>query len=257
MSLFLKFNPVFTEKVRRIEEELHHQKIITGGGEKMLYGKFEKAYKTFYTENLREGKRVNEIDFYKNRLAELEQTEIDIINLENSTSTTKFHGVLSIIFDIKKLAQKRINEFNSPSTPIPQTEKKYKKISFEWQKEDELLDLFFIKLKSIGLISSNSYKADFIQVFLSSDLISEKKSIAWLRSNVLFAYMFEELSANNFIPPNSNFASIIGSSKCFLKKSKKAFNSRDITSAKHSAIEKKPRDHEKIDQILKELKEKP
>ena len=79
--------------------------LTIAGEEKWIYGKFEQAYKTFCIEKRREGEEVNELDFYKSRIEELKQLEKDIIILEEQNNI-KFHGILSSIYDVKKLAKK-------------------------------------------------------------------------------------------------------------------------------------------------------
>lgn len=56
-------NPL-QKRVNEIKESLYPQQLLSSGGEKMIYGTYEKSFENYFKQSLRDGNRVNEIDYY-------------------------------------------------------------------------------------------------------------------------------------------------------------------------------------------------
>ena len=72
--------------------------------------------------------------------------------------------------------------------------------SFNWLKEEKLLQDFYNKMKSNQLITADTDISDFKAIFSNIPVSDIKKPVQWEQGAKLFAYFFRKLIDNYYIP---------------------------------------------------------
>ena len=112
-------NPL-QKRVNEIKESLYPQQPLSAGNESMIYGTYEKSFENYSKQSLKNGKRVNEIDYYNYSIKEIEQIEEAVLQLEkqihsDKNNSVEFHAIISVIHNVKQFAKELIEKFNNRS----------------------------------------------------------------------------------------------------------------------------------------------
>jgi len=222
---YFKFIEPLNKRVEEIQESLYYKELLVAGEEQMIYGTFEISYKKFYTENLRNGISVNEINYFNERIKELNIIEQGVVSLEEKLENIKFHAILSKIFDIKEIANKLINEFNLVT--IPQDKSKPKrlknKLTYKWLLPHQEINSLYLILKKENIISKNTKYLDFEFIFKEKNITEISKPVVWTSSNATeILFFILQLIENNIIDGKNRMDYIL-LKECFVNAENEKF----------------------------------
>lgn len=261
MESYNLINPL-QKRVNEIKESLYHQQLLSAGDERLIYGTYEKSFKDYSKLSLRNGKRVNEIDYYNNSIKELEQIEETVLQLEKQIHSDKnnsieFHAIMNKIHNIKEFAKELIKKIKNENISSLNTIKPRNistKLTYRWLIDlDKLYD--FKKLLTKHNLINNSIDFQSFKFILNQNPITEiKKRIVWQNDNATqLIYLINELINRGILKQkNNNFDYILlyqcfekSNGEIFTEKGKSLKNNIDVkVSANFKAI---------VDNIISEL----
>lgn len=261
MESYNLINPL-QKRVNEIKESLYPQQLLSAGNERMIYGTYEKSFENYSKLSLRNGNRVNEIDYYNNSIKELEQIEEAVLQLEKQIHSDKnnrieFHAIISVIHNVKQFAKELIKKINNENVTSKNTIKPRNissKLTYKWLiDEDKLYD--FKKLLSKHNLIDNSIDFQSFKFILNQKPITEiKNRIVWQNDNATqLIYLINELISGGILKQkNKNFDYILlyqcfekSNGEIFTEKGKSLKNNIDVkVSANFKAI---------VDNIISEL----
>lgn len=175
-----------------------------------LKSHLHKAFQKFRNEFLAGNYSGN--DSFKHEL--IKQLADTVREIEKAIDESKQlkDETLTEMFETKDLICVEVRDFILSHEGI--SEKKLQKKepkerhSFNWLKEENLLTLFYDKLKAQELISKDTDINDFKAVFSNIPISEIKKPVQWEKGAKLFAYFFHNLITNNFIPQTPSWINL-------------------------------------------------
>ncbi|MEJ8590333.1 hypothetical protein JSO54_03675 [Riemerella anatipestifer] len=237
MESYNLVNPL-QKRVNEIKESLYPQQLLSAGKETMIYGTYEKSFENYYKQSLRNGNRVNEIDYYNNAIKELEQIEEAVLQLEKQIhsveqkNSIQFLTIFSIIHSVKQFAKQLIEEFENKSvksTNVTKPRNIKSKLTYKWLKDENKLYDFKKLLSKYNLIDSSIDFQSFKFIFTENPVTEIKKRIVWQNDNATqLLFLIKELKENNIIQTTKNNFDYIQLSECFYRPSQEKFNPKKL-----------------------------
>jgi len=150
--------------------------------------------------------------------------------------------------DFKVLADNYRNHLRSHNT-VPNKIKK--RTSYVWQNnpDNELPELHRLMINKYKLIAPETTYEQFKDIFTGQPIDESFEPIRWLNSNRLLAYFLDSVFSSQ------DWQSIAGNGKLFKNSNNKVITANDLSVAKKGYVDcGLPRNYEKIDVILKDIK---
>lgn len=225
MESYKLINPL-QKRVNDIRESLYSQQLLNAGGERMIYGTYEKSFENYSKQSLRDGNRVNEIDYYNNAIKELEQIEEAVLQLEKQINlveqnSIQFPAIFSIIHSVKQFAKQLIEEFESKnkiSKNVIKPRNIKSKLTYKWLiDENKLYDFKRLLLKH-NLIDNQIDFQSFKFIFTENPITEIKKPIIWINEIATqLIFLINELQTKNIIERKGENFNYIQLYQCFEK----------------------------------------
>lgn len=228
------------KKVDEIKEGLFPQQFLSAGEEKMIYGTYEKSFENYSKLSLRNGKRVNEIDYYNNAINELEKIEDAVLELEKKIHSEKnnsiqFHAILSNIHNVKQYIKEQIRKFEIRKEQIvakPKTRNVSKKLTYEWIGNKKKIRQLKKNLIDNELIGNNISLDAFEFIFSKQPINKLKIPLVWQNDNATqLLYLIKALKNNKIIQIERSNFDYVQLIECFHRPNKEKFISESLKSA--------------------------
>ena len=236
MESYNLINPL-QKRVNEIKESLFKKELYIAGEEKGFYGTYENSFENYCKQSLREGNRVNEIDYYNNSIKELEQIEEAVLQLEKQIhsveqNSIQFHAIFSIIHNVKQFAKQLIEEFENKNIVGKNAIKPRNissKLTYEWIDNKKKIREFKKILVEYKLINKNISLNDFEFIFSKQPINQLKNPIIWQNDNATqLIYLIKQLKENQIIKTTKNNFDYIQLSECFYRPSQEKFNPKKL-----------------------------
>lgn len=223
------------KRVNEIKESLYPQQLLSAGDERTIYGTYEKSFENYSKLSLRNGNRVNEIDYYNNAIKELEQIEEAVLQLEKQIhsveqNSIQFHAIFNIIHSVKQFAKQLIEEFENRGVKRKNVTKPRNiksKLTYKWLiNENKLYDFKRLLLK-YNLIDNQIEFQNFKAIFSKKPIIEIKKPIIWkneIATQLIF--LINELQEKKIIEKKGKYFNYIQLYECFEKNNGIKFNEK-------------------------------
>lgn len=259
------YNLIFPiqKRVNEIKESLFAKQLLEAGDERLIYGTFEKTFENYCTESLRDGNRVNEIDYYNNSIKELEQIEEAILQMEtlihaDKKNSVHFHSIFKDIHNVKNIAKEEIQKLNDKiviSKNIAKPRNIKSKLTYDWVGNKKKIRLFKKLLIENNLIEKSISLDDFEFIFSKQPITLLKMPIFWTNDNATqLIYLIKALKQNKIIHASKNNFDYIQLCECFHRANKEKFNPKKLKPLLFEIdINISSEFKEVLEQIIKEL----
>lgn len=243
-------------EVQRLQESLYKNEKHFTNDLLFEYGTFEYSYYRFYKENLNQGRKVDEIDFYNSVINELDKIEKSAFNMiqkwnrENDSEVVDCY-IFQSIHKVREEVKQRIQNYIS----IPKVSEKIKPkrlknvTTYKWLFPHQAINTLYKSLKEKKLIDKKTKYSDFEFIFKEKSITEISQPIIWCSSNateVLFFIL--QLIHDKIIASNNLRMDYQLLKECFVKpdntkfienfKSLKTNIDLRLTSDKRDVIEK-------------------
>ncbi len=225
-------------RVNEIKESLYPRTVLSAGNEKSIYGTYEENFKKFSVQSLRDGIRVNELNYFEYSIKELEkiaknvsQLEININNQDNSS--INFHAIRNVIIETRLIAKELIDHYQNREKEIvyrPKPQNLKSKLTYKWLLDtDKLYEFKGLLIKS-NLINKINFQ-DFKLIFSEQPITGLKNRIIWSNDTTThLLYLIKELKKKKIIQTNKSTFDYVLLSECFERPNNEKINSKNLKS---------------------------
>lgn len=234
MESYNLINPL-QKRVNEIKESLYPQQLLSAGNERMIYGTYEKSFENYSKQSLRNGNRVNEIDYYNNSINELEQIEEAVLQLEkqihsDNKNSVQFHAIISVIHNVKQFAKVQVERFenkNILTNKIIKPRNISSKLTYKWLIDENKLYDFKKLLSKHNLIDNSIDFQSFKSIFSQKPIKEINNRIVWQNDNATqLIYLIKEIMKKGILEKKSENFSYIQLYQCFEKSNGKMFTEK-------------------------------
>lgn len=220
----------FERKVREIREELYQRGVLKSGEEKILYGKFDQAYKQYSLEKFEEGKLTSHKDFFEYKISELKEIFNSVKSLEanindKTGNEIKFHAIRRSILDVIEESKKMSQAYDSEDESHKQHIRTKKIYSYNWKLPKQKINDLYKQLKKESLIDKSTKYASFEMIFSSLPVTKIENKIVWSSSNATeLLYFVLQLVNNEIVESSSKRMDYDKLKSCFVKENLEKFD---------------------------------
>jgi len=195
----------------------------------------------------------NRDDLIINRRYELEHWEKQLYKIQDPTgyiadeNRNAINELIQPLQEQIELLKRQIEAETSNEGKVKKIPEK-SNISYQWQSNpDKELPELYNKMK--GKFIDNATTLEQFKAIFSGEPVENIIPLKWIHSNRLLAYFLDQSFRGR------EWQSIAGNGKFFLNRKGKILTANDLSKAKKDYTDYgEPKGHEKIDQILKEIK---
>lgn len=171
---------------------------------------------------------------------------------DNWTGLVTCDNIIELLSPLHQFAQSIIQAVKGLEKSRPEGRQ-----SFTWTGTQAQLQALWRALKDAGCIHHETTKEAFTAIF--APVLKQCEPVKWTESNKLLSYFFNQMnSGDNPLILSKEWQSTIGKYKIFKTKKGKVLTAGDLSTALNSINDiykgLQPKGHEKIDDILKNIK---
>jgi hypothetical protein len=235
---YYKLIEPFQKRVNDIKESLYIKEVFKVGNEKSIYGTYDENFKKFSLQSLRDGLRVNKLNYFEYSIKELEKIEENVLQLEininnQENNNIKFHAILNVIHGTKQIAKELIDHYQNNRKEVinkPKPRNIKSKLTYKWLIDINKLHEFKRLLIKNELINKINFQ-DFRIIFSEQPVTELKNRIVWSNDNTTYLlYLIKKLKEKKIIQTHKSTFDYILLIECFERPNNEKFNRKYLRS---------------------------